>query len=167
MNIHLQYGTDGIAINLPDANTTIFTPTFLAGLPDEAASFQDAVRNPINVEPLRERIKASDKVADLANRHRVSGLQALGLDVDLIKRQFILFNHAVNAPVVAAPKGPALLVSPSTADPILLAGNYFSYGAPTNTGGEFWDNPSSDTQCAVAGTARGSSYTDTRGLQQR
>lgn len=63
MNIHLQYGTDGIAINLPDANTTIFTPTFLAGLPDEAASFQDAVRHPINAEPLRERIKASDKVA--------------------------------------------------------------------------------------------------------
>ncbi len=63
MNIHLQYGTDGIAINLPDANTTIFTPAFLAGLPDEAASFQDAVRNPINAEPLRERIKSSDKVA--------------------------------------------------------------------------------------------------------
>ena len=63
MNIHLQYGTDGIAINLPYANTTIFTPAFLAGLPDEAASFQDAARNPINAEPLRERIKASDKVA--------------------------------------------------------------------------------------------------------
>jgi len=63
MNIHLQYGTDGIAINLPDANTTVFNPKFLEGLPDEAASFQDAVRNPINAEPLRERIKASDKVA--------------------------------------------------------------------------------------------------------
>lgn len=63
MNIHLQYGTDGIAINLPDANTTIFNPKFLPGLSDEAASFEAAVRNPINAEPLRERIKASDKVA--------------------------------------------------------------------------------------------------------
>ena len=63
MNIHLQYGTDGITINLPDANTTVFNPKFLAGLPDEAASFQDAVRNPIHAQPLRERIKASDKVA--------------------------------------------------------------------------------------------------------
>ncbi len=63
MNIHLQYGTDGIAINLPDANTTVFNPKFLPGLPDEAASFQDAVRHPINAEPLRERIKAADKVA--------------------------------------------------------------------------------------------------------
>lgn len=63
MNIHLQYGTDGIAINLPDANTTVFNPKFLEGLPDEAASFQDAVRNPIHAEPLRERINASDKVA--------------------------------------------------------------------------------------------------------
>jgi lactate racemase len=63
MNIHLQYGANGITINLPDANTTVFNPRFLAGLPDEAASFQNAVRNPINAEPLRERIKASDKVA--------------------------------------------------------------------------------------------------------
>ena len=63
MKIHLQYGTDGIAINLPAGNTTVFNPKFLEGLPDEAASFQDAVRNPINAEPLRERIKASDKVA--------------------------------------------------------------------------------------------------------
>jgi nickel-dependent lactate racemase len=62
MNIHLQYGTDGIVINLPDANTTVFNPKFLEGLPDEAASFQDAVRHPINAEPLRERIKATDKV---------------------------------------------------------------------------------------------------------
>jgi nickel-dependent lactate racemase len=62
MNIHLQYGTDGLTINLPEANTTVFNPKFLAGLPDEVASFQDAVRHPINAEPLRERIKATDKV---------------------------------------------------------------------------------------------------------
>ena len=63
MKIHLQYGTDGIEINLPEVNTTIFNPKFLAGLPDEAASFREAVRNPINAKPLRELIKSSDKVA--------------------------------------------------------------------------------------------------------
>ncbi len=63
MKIHLQYGTDGIEINLPDANTTIFNPKFLNGLPDEAAGFRAAIRNPINCQPLREIIKPTDKVA--------------------------------------------------------------------------------------------------------
>lgn len=63
MKIHLEYGTDGLAINLPEANTTIFSPKFLAGLADEAMEFQAAVRKPINTKPLREVISASDKVA--------------------------------------------------------------------------------------------------------
>ena len=63
MKIHLQYGTDGIEINLPDTNTTVFNPKFLNGLPDEAAGFRAAIRNPINCQPLREIIKPTDKVA--------------------------------------------------------------------------------------------------------
>ena len=35
----------------------------MAGLPDESAAFQAAVRNPIDCRPLREQIKATDKVA--------------------------------------------------------------------------------------------------------
>jgi len=63
MKIHLQYGKDGLHVNLPSSNVTVLAPKFLEGLPDEAAGFQAAVRAPIGAEPLKELIKASDKVA--------------------------------------------------------------------------------------------------------
>src|SRR5205085_11968906 len=41
----------------------VVEPRFVAGLPDEAASFQEAVRRPIGARPLREMISAKDRVA--------------------------------------------------------------------------------------------------------
>jgi lactate racemase len=63
MKTHLQYGKDGIEVDIPGSDVTVLTPKFVEGLPDEAAAFREAVRAPIQCKPLKEQIKASDKVA--------------------------------------------------------------------------------------------------------
>ena len=63
MKIHLQYGKEGLNVEIPTSNVTVVAPKFLEGLPDEATSFQAAVRAPINAKPLKELISAKDKVA--------------------------------------------------------------------------------------------------------
>src|SRR5438874_781662 len=61
--IRLQYGTAGLDLSIDAPNVTVVEPRFVAGLPDEAASFQEAVRRPITARPLREMISAKDRVA--------------------------------------------------------------------------------------------------------
>jgi nickel-dependent lactate racemase len=63
MQIHLEYGNDGLAVAIPSGNVTVLAPRFIAGVSDEAAAFQQAVRQPINAKPLKELIVATDKVA--------------------------------------------------------------------------------------------------------
>jgi nickel-dependent lactate racemase len=63
MRVHLQYGRDGLDVLVPGRNVTVVEPRFVAGLPDEAAAFRDAVRRPIGAPPLRELVKATDRVA--------------------------------------------------------------------------------------------------------
>src|SRR5262245_14077124 len=63
MITHLQYGKDGLEIEIPSNNITTLAPRFIPGLPDEAAAFRDAVRAPIDSGPLRELIGANDRVA--------------------------------------------------------------------------------------------------------
>lgn len=61
--IHLQYGANGIELEVDAPNVTVVEPRFVPGIPDEAAAFQDAVRKPIGTAPLKEQVKAGDKVA--------------------------------------------------------------------------------------------------------
>jgi lactate racemase len=63
MKVHLQYGAEGLEVELPSENLTVITPRFLAGLPDERAAFGAAVRAPLDSPPLKELIRASDRVA--------------------------------------------------------------------------------------------------------
>ena len=63
MNVHLQYGHDGIDVEIPSTRVRVIEPTFVAGLADEAAAFQSAVRNPIESKPLRECVAADERVA--------------------------------------------------------------------------------------------------------
>ncbi|MFZ1754125.1 MAG: nickel-dependent lactate racemase [Caldilineaceae bacterium] len=63
MRIHLQYGRDGLDVDLPSENVTVLRPQFVPGLVDEHAGFVDAVRSPIGTGPLREKIAATDRVA--------------------------------------------------------------------------------------------------------
>ena len=63
MQIHLQYGRDGLTAELPTANATIIRPRFVEGLADEQAAFHDAVRSPKDAPPLAEAVHAHERVA--------------------------------------------------------------------------------------------------------
>ena len=63
MLTHLQYGKDGLEIDIPSNNVTVLAPRFIPGLPDEEAAFRRAVREPINSKPLRDLISADDRIA--------------------------------------------------------------------------------------------------------
>ena len=56
-----MYGKTGLDIELPE-NTTVIEPQFIPGLPDENGAIISAIRNPINSPPLREIVKAGQKV---------------------------------------------------------------------------------------------------------
>jgi nickel-dependent lactate racemase len=63
MRVHLQYGRDGLDVEIPSERVRVIQPTFVPGLPDEAASFVEAVRAPIGGRPLRECVSARERVA--------------------------------------------------------------------------------------------------------
>lgn len=63
MRIKLEYGKDGLEVEIPSTNVTVISPRFIDGLPDEKAAFIEAVRSPINSQPIKEKIQSSDKVA--------------------------------------------------------------------------------------------------------
>lgn len=63
MTINLQYGTTGLSLDLTGINATVIRPQHVAALPSEHEGFVEAVRQPIGTKPLRELVKATDKVA--------------------------------------------------------------------------------------------------------
>jgi nickel-dependent lactate racemase len=63
MRVQLQYGRDGLALDIPSTNVRVIEPTFVEPLRDEARAFQEAVRRPIGGRPLRELVRASDRIA--------------------------------------------------------------------------------------------------------
>src|SRR5512133_925145 len=63
MNVHLQYGRDGLEVRIPSERVRVIEPTFVPGLPDEAAAFVEAARAPIGGRPLRECVAAHERVA--------------------------------------------------------------------------------------------------------
>jgi nickel-dependent lactate racemase len=62
MHVKLAYGRDGLAVNLPET-TDIIESRFVPGVPDESVAIQEALRHPIESEPLRAKVKPGDTVA--------------------------------------------------------------------------------------------------------
>ncbi|MEK3721566.1 nickel-dependent lactate racemase [Paenibacillus sp. FSL H8-0034] len=62
METFLQYGKDALRINVPD-HSKVIEPSHLEGLQDDKAAVMEALQHPIGVPPLREMVKATDKVA--------------------------------------------------------------------------------------------------------
>lgn len=63
MRVTLQYGRGGLDVDVPSENVTVVEPRFVPGVADEAAGFRAAVRAPIGTRPLREIVKAHERVA--------------------------------------------------------------------------------------------------------
>ena len=63
MKVHLQYGTAGLEVDVPGESVSVITPRFIAGLPDEAAAFREAMAAPLDSASLREIVASGDRVA--------------------------------------------------------------------------------------------------------
>lgn len=63
MPIQLQYGAGWLDVEIPARRVTVIEPKFAPGLPDEPAAFRGAVSEPVGARPLRELIRAGDRVA--------------------------------------------------------------------------------------------------------
>ncbi len=63
MKINLAYGKTGLEVELSDAlDVTVIEPKFVPGLPDPEAALREALGAPIEAPPLRNVVKADDKV---------------------------------------------------------------------------------------------------------
>jgi lactate racemase len=59
----LQYGTVELPVEIPSSDVIVLRTKHEEGLPDEAAAFREAVRDPIGSAPLKEVVGATDRVA--------------------------------------------------------------------------------------------------------
>ena len=65
METQLQYGRGDFTVEVSSSNVTVLAPKHEKGLPDEAAAFREAARDPIGSAPLKEVVGAADRVAVL------------------------------------------------------------------------------------------------------
>src|ERR1041384_495675 len=63
MKLRLDYGSNGLDVELPDDRTTVIEPSFLPALEEPHAALIAALRNPIGRPPLREIVRPGQKVA--------------------------------------------------------------------------------------------------------
>jgi nickel-dependent lactate racemase len=63
MRVDLRYGEGSLPLDIPSPRVTVLEPRLIDGLPDEAASFRRAVRQPIAAQPLREIVRANERLA--------------------------------------------------------------------------------------------------------
>src|SRR5437667_1100007 len=63
MRVRLDYGADGLDVDLPDERVTVIEPVFRAALPDPYGALAAALRAPVARPPLREIVRAGQHVA--------------------------------------------------------------------------------------------------------
>ena len=63
MRLRLDYGSEGLDVDLPDERVTVIEPSFLPALEDPHAALVAALRQPIGRPPLRDIARPGQKVA--------------------------------------------------------------------------------------------------------
>src|SRR5215470_18601593 len=63
MKLRLDYGSDGLDVELPDERTTVIEPSFLPAIEDTHAALVAALRHPIGRPPLRDIVRPGQKIA--------------------------------------------------------------------------------------------------------
>ena len=63
MRLKLDYGTDGLEVDLPDERVTVIEPVFRPAVPDAHEALLKALRAPIGRPPLRDIVRPGQRVA--------------------------------------------------------------------------------------------------------
>ena len=63
MRLRLDYGSDGLEVNLPEERVTVIEPVPRPAVPDAHATLLDAIRAPLDRAPLRELVRPGQRVA--------------------------------------------------------------------------------------------------------
>jgi lactate racemase len=63
MRVDLRYGEGSLPLDIPSPRVTVLEPRLIGGLPDEPASFRQAVRHPVAAPPLREIVRPNERLA--------------------------------------------------------------------------------------------------------
>jgi nickel-dependent lactate racemase len=63
VRLRLDYGSDGLDVDLPDERITVIEPVARPAVPDSHATLLDAIRSPFNRAPLRELVQRGQRVA--------------------------------------------------------------------------------------------------------
>ncbi|HTV19371.1 MAG TPA: nickel-dependent lactate racemase [Polyangiaceae bacterium] len=63
MRVSLQYGSQGLDVDIPSDDVTLVEPTFVPALADERAAFHAALRAPIGRPALKTLVAAGERVA--------------------------------------------------------------------------------------------------------
>jgi nickel-dependent lactate racemase len=108
MHLRLDYGTDGLDVDLPDREVTVIEPVFRAAIPDPHGALVAALRAPRGCPPLRELVRPGQKIAisvcDITRaqpRHEM--LQALFEEMPGVRSQDVTIliatgTHRTNTP---------------------------------------------------------------------
>ena len=62
MRVHLDYGTEGLAVDLPDERVTIIEPVPRPAAADPHQTLLDAIRAPIGCLPLRQQVRPGHRI---------------------------------------------------------------------------------------------------------
>jgi len=63
LRLRLDYGSDGLEVNLPEERLTVIEPMPRPAVPDAHATLLDAIRAPLDSAPLRELVRPGQRVA--------------------------------------------------------------------------------------------------------
>ncbi len=63
MRVQLDYGSDGLSVDLPEERTVVVTPRHVVALSDPEAALREALRHPTAGPPLASLVTAGDTVA--------------------------------------------------------------------------------------------------------
>jgi nickel-dependent lactate racemase len=63
VRLRLDYGTDGLEVDLPDAPVTVIEPAFRQALPDPHGALLAALRSPTGRPPIAELVKRGQRIA--------------------------------------------------------------------------------------------------------
>jgi nickel-dependent lactate racemase len=90
VRIRLDYGTEGLEVDLPNERVTVIEPMARPAVPDPQATLLQAIRSPLERAPLRDLVRSGQKVAisvcDITRAQpRIEMLQAIFAELPQVR----------------------------------------------------------------------------------